>query len=87
MTWPVYAVLPVLAGFGAYFCYLLFLVIVLIKDGAEGVERIAKVVPAPKWWIEPIAKAIASRGIGSSNKSDREAPSASSSLPPDELDP
>jgi len=52
-------VLPFVAGFAAYFSYLLFLLAVLLKEGAAGVERVAKVVPVPKWWIEPAAKAIA----------------------------
>lgn len=64
MTWPIYAALPVLAGFPAYLCYLLFLLVIFLKEGAAGVEKVAKVVPAPKWWVKSIAKAITSWRAG-----------------------
>lgn len=46
------------ASVTSYFCYLLFLLVVLIKHGTAGVERVAKVVPAPRW-IEAVASAVA----------------------------
>lgn len=69
MPWPIYAALPVLAGFPAYLCYLLFLLVIFFKEGAEGVEKVAKVVPAPKWWVKSIAKAIISLRSGGSTTS------------------
>jgi ABC-type sulfate transport system permease component len=40
----------VIAGLGAttYVAYLIFLLIVLVKHGPETVEKIAKVIPAPR---------------------------------------
>jgi hypothetical protein len=57
MPWSEDAALVAVSGVASYFFYLVFLVIVLIKHGIDGVEKIAKVVPAPRW-IEPVAKAI-----------------------------
>jgi hypothetical protein len=58
MSWTEDVALVAMAGAASYFLYLLFLLVVLIRDGTAGVEKVAKVVPAPRW-IEAVASAVA----------------------------
>jgi hypothetical protein len=79
MLWALDRAVAVAAiGAATYALYLVFLAIVLFKDGPDAVEKIAKVVPVPRWIASRKAASVPRRRTPKAARNQPESPE----LPP-----